>query len=125
MPGVIVPTSGHNLMIEDKDGNIIYRYVVYKAQAEDAIKALRRKGYTSKVFSYDRASWENENAQRIILKDQLEVKTTLLNETARSCFQQTFVALMHLKVVRAYIDGVLRFGIPPRFYLGIVVPKKG
>ena len=32
---------------------------------------------------------------------------------------------MHLKVIRAYIDGVLRFGIPPQFYLGVVMPKKG
>lgn len=32
---------------------------------------------------------------------------------------------MHLKVVRAYIDGVLRFGIPARFYIGVVMPKKG
>ena len=32
---------------------------------------------------------------------------------------------MHLKLMRAFIDGVLRFGIPPRFYLGIVRPAKG
>lgn len=32
---------------------------------------------------------------------------------------------MHLKVIRAYIDGVLRFGIPPRFYIGVVIPGKG
>ncbi len=32
---------------------------------------------------------------------------------------------MHLKIVRAYVDGVLRFGIPPKFYLGVVFPKKG
>jgi len=32
---------------------------------------------------------------------------------------------MHLKVIRAYIDGVLRFGIPPKFFVGIVLPKKG
>jgi hypothetical protein len=32
---------------------------------------------------------------------------------------------MHLKVIRAYIDGVLRFGIPPKFFVGIVMPKKG
>jgi len=32
---------------------------------------------------------------------------------------------MHLKVMRTYIDGVLRFGIPPRFYQGIVKPVKG
>mmetsp|Transcript_104499 Transcript_104499/g.144617 ORF Transcript_104499/g.144617 Transcript_104499/m.144617 type:complete len:82 (+) Transcript_104499:1123-1368(+) len=32
---------------------------------------------------------------------------------------------MHLKIIRAYIDGVLRFGIPAKFYLGLVVPGKG
>ena len=32
---------------------------------------------------------------------------------------------MHLKVMRVFIDGVLRFGIPPRFYIGIVRPAKG
>lgn len=32
---------------------------------------------------------------------------------------------MHLKIMRAFIDGVLRFGIPPRFYIGIVRPAKG
>ena len=32
---------------------------------------------------------------------------------------------MHLKVMRAFIDGVLRFGIPPRFYIGIIQPSKG
>jgi len=31
-----------------------------------------------------------------------------------------FVALCHLKVMRTYIDGVLRFGIPPKFFLGVI-----
>ena len=31
---------------------------------------------------------------------------------------------MHLKVMRTYIDGVLRFGIPPKFYIGIAKPHK-
>lgn len=40
-------------------------------------------------------------------------------------FSELFIALMHLKVMRAFIDGVLRFGIPPKFYIGIVRPNKG
>jgi len=35
------------------------------------------------------------------------------------------IALMHLKVIRAYIEGVLRFGIEKTFMLGLVCPKKG
>ena len=33
---------------------------------------------------------------------------------------------MHLKVIRAYIDGVLRFGIEPKkFTMAVVTPRKG
>ena len=40
-------------------------------------------------------------------------------------FSELLIALMHLKVMRAFIDGVLRFGIPPKFYIGLVQPVKG
>ena len=31
---------------------------------------------------------------------------------------------MHLKVMRTFVDGVLRFGIPPKFFLGIIKPNR-
>jgi hypothetical protein len=34
------------------------------------------------------------------------------------------MALMHLKIMRTYVDGVLRFGIPPRFFIGIIKPAR-
>jgi len=37
-------------------------------------------------------------------------------------FQQLFNGLLHLKIMRTFIDGVLRFGIPPKFFMGIVKP---
>lgn len=125
MPFVFVPESNLYLGLEDADGNQVHRFVVYRKQAEDCIKALRRKGTTSKVFDYDKEAWNAENLQRQELKEKMENKTNQLNEVARSCFQTTFVSLMHLKVIRAYIDGVLRFGIPPRFYMGVLFPKHG
>ena len=48
MPVVIVPGKPLPLNIGDKDGNAVYRLVVFKEQAEDVVKALRRKGYTSR-----------------------------------------------------------------------------
>lgn len=92
---------------------------------EDCIKALRRNGYTARTFTYDYQAWEKENAERGILKEQVQNSTTSLMKTAVAAFQIVFEALMHLKVLRAYIDGVLRFNIPPKFYIGIVIPKKG
>jgi V-type H+-transporting ATPase subunit C len=125
MPYVIVPDSPLDLDITDKENNSVYRLFVYANQSEDAIKALRRKGYTARVFTYDKNAWEAENKERNILKEQVTNLTVTLMRSATASFQQLFSALMHLKVMRAYIDGVLRFGIPPKFYIGIVIPKKG
>lgn len=40
-------------------------------------------------------------------------------------FSEIAVASGHLKVIRTYIDGVLRFGIPPKFLTCLVTPEKG
>lgn len=47
----------------------------------------------------------------------------LLKE-CRAFFGELFQALMHLKVMRVFIDGVLRFGIPPKFFLCVLKAEK-
>ena len=51
------------------------------------------------------------------LNDKIK-KTTDFN------FQELFVALVHLKIMRCFVDGVLRFGIPPKFFMGIIRPER-
>lgn len=51
--------------------------------------------------------------------------TQTLYMKALFAFSELFISLMHLKVMRAFIDGVLRFGIPPRFALAVIQPNKG
>ena len=48
-----------------------------------------------------------------------------LNQVATDLFQDSMVALMHLKVIRAFIEAVLRFGIEKQFLIGLVCPKRG
>jgi len=59
----------------------------------------------------------------------LEVdQASLQHKTMQICFynfNELFQALLHLKIMRTYIDGVLRYGIPPKFYMGIMKPAKG
>jgi V-type H+-transporting ATPase subunit C len=125
MPFCIVPDAPFPLGIEDKEKNTVHRIIIYKPQQDDVIKALRKRGYTPRVFTYNKTAWEEENKERSVLSEQVSNATTQLNKVAVSAFQQLFTALMHLKVVRAYIDGVLRFGIPPKFFIGVVMPRRG
>lgn len=54
IPFVIVPDSDFALGIEDPEGNQVHRFVVYRQQAEDVIKACRKKGVPARVFDYDK-----------------------------------------------------------------------
>jgi len=86
MPVVIIPGNPLPLGVEDKENNAVYRLVVYKDHAEDVVKALRRKGYTSRQFVYNIEAWQTENQERSMLKEQLANKTTVLRQTAISNF---------------------------------------
>ena len=125
MPGVIVPEAVKRLNMSDKDKNEIHRIVVYKAQLDDAIKAIRKAGYTAREFVYNQVKFNEDEQERTTLKAALENSRTAMHQTAQNAHEELFIALMHFKVIRAYIDGVLRFGIPPKFWLGIVMPRKG
>ena len=47
----------------------------------------------------------------------------LLKE-CKAFFGELFQALVHLKIMRIFIDGVLRYGIPPKFFLCLMKPEK-
>lgn len=54
IPGVIVPGSVMPLNLSDKDGNVVHRVVAYTAQLDEAVKAVRRAGFTCKEFEYNK-----------------------------------------------------------------------
>ena len=94
-------------------------------QSDDVVKALRKSGVTAKVFKYDKAAWDAEKRELVTLQEQFGNQTIKLNQLATNVFQETMSALMHLKVIRAYIEGVLRFSLEKSFMIGLLCPKKG
>ena len=54
LPYLICPGSIQSLHIDDKDGNQVFRIVAYQKQANDVIKAFRKKNITAKIFNYDK-----------------------------------------------------------------------
>ena len=77
------------------------------------------------MFNFNQEKWVQDKKEFEILKETYQNKTNTLHKLSSDQFQEMFSALMHLKVIRAYIDGVLRFGIEPRFMIGVVIPKRG
>ena len=119
-----VPRSARNLDIEDKDGNQLVRFVVLSSKVDDYMLAARKQGLTLRKFVYNYEKYLNDKKEITILENKQDSQKSQLSNKSYYAFSELFIALMHLKVIRAYIDGVLRFGIPPRFYIGLLKPTK-
>lgn len=120
-----MPGSCKYLGIEDKEGFQLYRIVVFTDFVDDYLTACRKEGITARKFVYDEAKFKADLEQRTRLETTFEQQKNLLASRCYFAFSELFISLMHLKVMRAFIDGVLRFGIPPTFFIGIVRPAKG
>jgi len=59
------------------------------------------------------------------LQNEIDKHKAELSENSVTIFGELYIYLMHLKVMRAYVESVLRFGIPPKFHLAIYKPVKG
>lgn len=59
------------------------------------------------------------------LESKIKKLSKSLSTRCYLLFSELYIACLHLKVMRVYIDGVLRFGIPPMFVMSIIEPGKG
>lgn len=121
----IVPQSLKYLGIEDKEGNQLFRFVCLTSQIDNVMNRGRQEGHVFRKFTYDYQKYQEELKQKTVLETSFDQQKHSLALRCFYAFSELFIALMHLKVMRAFIDGVLRFGIPPRFYIGILKPARG
>lgn len=125
IPAGVVPGALLNLGISDKEGNSVYRVVCARDQAEDFLKVMRRKQITARNFDFNFEEWKKEKEELTLLREQLKNDQANCHLIATTSMAEVFSALMHLKVIRAYVEGVLRFGIGKEMFLGVIIPRKG
>lgn len=78
-----------------------------------------------RAFDYNYEKYQEELKERTRLEHAIDLSRNKLATKSLYAFSELYIALIHLKVMRAFIDGVLRFGIPAWFALAIVQPFKG
>lgn len=123
MPGV-VPDSDKFLQLEDADGNQVWRVTAFKEQTQDFIRIMKKNGFLCQEFNYDNDAYvANKNLEASLRQEMRSCNERLLQRSYHN-FQELFIALVHLKIMRTFIEGVLRYGIPPAFVLGVIKPNK-
>lgn len=119
----IVPMSARKFNVDDKDGNTLWRVVMFKSAVEGFKKACRERRYIVRDFEYSEEGYRKLKQQREQVEEALKRQHELVRGLYQAAWSDAMVAWMHIKAMRVFVESVLRFGMPPRFAAFVVSPK--
>ena len=114
-PVPVVPMSSAKVGSEDKEGNQLYRVVLFKSGIEAFKSAARQHRFLVRDFQYDPTRLSELLAARAALSTEVKKQESLARKICQAAYSDAFVGFMHLKAIRVFVESVLRFGLPPRF----------
>lgn len=82
---------------------------------EEFNKACREKRYVVRDFKYDPSQANKSTMALEQLQVEVEGMRSGLMRWCKTHFGEAFVAWMHIKVIRVFVESVLRYGLPVDF----------
>eukprot|EP00421_Protoceratium_reticulatum_P005991 CAMPEP_0168372434 /NCGR_PEP_ID=MMETSP0228-20121227/8279_1 /TAXON_ID=133427 /ORGANISM="Protoceratium reticulatum, Strain CCCM 535 (=CCMP 1889)" /LENGTH=412 /DNA_ID=CAMNT_0008385341 /DNA_START=75 /DNA_END=1313 /DNA_ORIENTATION=+ len=122
----VVPGSAKKFEgMDDKDGNSVWRVVMFKSAAESFKKQCRERRFLVRDFEYSLEGYKKLRTQREQIDEAVRRQHDIVRGLYSAAWSDTMVAWVHIKAMRVFVEGVLRFGMPPAFASFIVSPKSG
>lgn len=119
---MIVPRSSQ-LIHEDNDHGLFNVTLFQKVVDEFKVKA-REKKFVVRDFEYneeDIAKGKNELAK---LENDKKKQHQFLFRWVKVNFSEAFIAWIHVKALRLFVESVLRYGLPVNFLSVLIYPNK-
>jgi len=105
-----------------EDGDMILASVVVLKKLHQDFKTALEKDKKAKirefVYNEERAKL-SEMEKKKLEETKNEMRNSLIN-LCTSDFSETFISWMHLKCVRVFAESVLRYGVPPNFFVVLI-----
>lgn len=125
MESNVVPMSAKKFDCTDKDGNSLWRVILFPASLEGFRKGCREKKFIVREFTYSQEAWQEQKDKCANLEAELKKQESFLRRVCHAAFSDTFVSWMHLKAMRLFVESTLRFGVPANFCAFMVKSDKG
>ena len=118
----IVPDSAKRVAADDKEGNSLWRVVMFKSAVDAFRTSARQHRYTVRDFAYDCHKYKEVLEARQASEVELKKQEGIVRRVCHAAFSDALVAWVHLKAIRTFVESVLRFGVPPNFGAYLIRP---
>ncbi|CCE86843.1 Piso0_005360 [Millerozyma farinosa CBS 7064] len=94
----------------------LYSVTLFKKYEQDFINQAREQKWHPRTdFVYSEENLNNLRKEFDLSKaTEVKSKNDLIRLT-KTAYSEIFAALIHIKVIRVYVESVLRYGLPPQF----------
>ncbi|PAV21816.1 ATPase V1 complex subunit C [Pyrrhoderma noxium] len=118
LSAMVVPRSSK--LIASDDEYTLFGAVIFKRVHDDFVQKCRENKYLARDFTYtDELAVKHQQDLDLAGTTEKELWTELLR-ISRTNFSEALQLLVHLKVIRLFVESVLRYGLPAN-YIGITV----
>ncbi|XP_058407783.1 V-type proton ATPase subunit C 2 isoform X8 [Diceros bicornis minor] len=119
---MVVPRST-KLLAEDNEGGLFTVTLFRKVIDDFKIKAKENK-FTVREYYYDEKEIKREREEMTRLLSDKKQQYGPLLRWLKVNFSEAFIAWIHIKALRVFVESVLRYGLPVNFQAVLLQPKK-
>ncbi|SCV70482.1 BQ2448_1876 [Microbotryum intermedium] len=118
---MVVPRSSSKLASDDEF--VLYGVTIFRRVKDEFSQKCREAKFILRDFTYDASAIQKAQADLVALEAEEKELWTDLLRLSRINFSELFQISIHLKVVRAYVESVLRYGLPAAYFGAIIKPE--
>lgn len=119
---MIVPRSS-NLVTEDNDHGL-FTVTVFNKVIDEFKQHARENKFVVRDFNYDEAEIQAGKSEVEKLELDKKKQYSILIRWLKVNFSEAFVAWIHVKALRVFVESVLRYGLPVNFLAVLIQPNK-
>ena len=119
---MIVPRSSQ-LICEDNDHGLFNVTLFQKVVDEFKLKARENK-FIVRDFEYNEEHIAKGKNELVKLENDKKKQHQFLIRWVKINFSEAFIAWIHVKALRLFVESVLRYGLPVNFLAVLIYPNK-
>nr|XP_001503588.3 V-type proton ATPase subunit C 2 isoform X5 [Equus caballus] len=119
---MVVPRST-KLIAEDNEGGL-FTVTLFRKVIDDFKTKAKENKFTVREYYYDEKEIKREREEMSRLLSDKKQQYGPLLRWLKVNFSETFIAWIHIKALRVFVESVLRYGLPVNFQAVLLQPKK-